>query len=245
MKTTEERGGLRMTGEGGGIGFRRSLLIWLFMLLVLLVTGAVVVRLDGGRDLIQSALEKRFGMPVTIERCRIGWPYDLVMENVRCGTNTAGHVYAGEVRVGIGGPAQRRIAIQDLKVDLVQDEQGRWGPGGLSEMGSLPEESYQEITRLTRNWRRNTALEISDGTIRWVDGGGAVIFAANGFHFKVRPVRLFTRGYFAYELGAYVILDSSGLAVNDPFCLWLAGSNHDYIEIERRIATGPGAGWPR
>ncbi len=244
MGSSDGNSGLRMTGEGRGGGLRRALQVWLVVLILLLVTGAIVVRLDGGRKLICGFLEKRFGAPVEIGHSRIAWPYDLVLENIRVEFHETGSLSVAELRFGLGGAAARRLVLHNPELVLLRDERGTWAPQIFSALGTLPAGSFHDITELTKPWRNRISLRVTDGALRWMDHSGEIMTEVNGLRFAVRPVKLLNREYFAYEWGAYVIRDSSGLSAGDPYCLWLAGAYNDYIELERRVAAGPGRGWP-
>lgn len=244
MGNSNGNGGLRMTGDSSGFGLRRTIQVWLVVIVLLLVTGAIVVRLEGGRRLICGYLEKRIGAPVTVAHSRIAWPYDLVLENVQVDFNEAGSLSVGELRFGLGGAASRRLALSNPQLVLLRDDDGTWSPQVFSGLGSLPSGSFHDITALTKPWRNRMSLRVADGSISWMDSNGSIMAEINGLRFAVRPVRLLSREYFAYEWGAYVIRDATGLSAGDPYCLWLAGVYNDYIELERRVAAGPGRGWP-
>ena len=244
MKNSDAGSGLRLTGEGRGGGLRRALTVWVLLVILLLITVAVVVRLEGGQALISGYLERRLGSPVEIGASRIVWPYVLAIDNMQVEFDEGGSFAVAQLRVGFSGLLSRRIVMKEPEIVLVRHTSGKWSPLFFSGLGSVPSGSFADLTELTKPWRSRNSLEVRDGTVSWIDHAGEVITEMNGIRFAVRPVRLLARPYYAYEWNTYVIRDEAGLSAGNSYCLWLAGEHNDYIEIERRIASGDGRGWP-
>ena len=73
---------VKTPGEGSGV-VGRFIITVLIILVILLVTVFFAVRTRGGHDFVEDRLTKHFGVDMTVKRMRVGWPYALVLEELR------------------------------------------------------------------------------------------------------------------------------------------------------------------
>lgn len=238
MGSDEERGGrMRITSMGDGplTRFVRFLVTVVVILLILLGTGAVLVRLEGGRTFVEDQLERVLAHELTIERARIGWPYELVVENLRSdgfGEGAAGFS-AKEVRIGWGIRPRATVEVRHGTLRLVRDSEGRWAPDAFAGLGDLPVESISDISRLTAALRERYAVHVSDSDLEWDDAEGQLLAAAGGVTFDMTPVRIPGRRMSHYRLRVQHMLEPDHARRSEMVREWLASSGKDYVEIHR------------
>jgi len=224
--------------------FGRFLVTVLILVIILGVTLLIAVRTTGARQFISGSLEKRTGAEWTIGSAKIGWPYDLVLEDLATkDTAPTGDPFVRirEFRVGWRGTTCR-ISLLRCTVNLVKRPLGDWKPEFLARVGALRGKDAEEITRLTERFRKRTRLTVSDSSVRWLRGTGDFVETANGVSFKVIPLKAGGRRLFYYRLAADAVIGGDGvLLTHDVEREWLATEDRDYLEIGRS-AGGRGAG---
>ena len=211
---------------------------------IVLVTGYFAVRTDGGRSFIEERLEKRLGMPVTIRETSVGWPYDLVMEDVATtGGADAGAFRVQTLRVGWRIGAGVRIAMDRPELDLVRNVEGGWVPARFAKLGELPQQGIRDISRLTAGFRKKTVLKLRDGRIRWTNAEGITLADAEGVRLDIAPIRLPSRRMIHHALGVYSGMGVDGLRFHDLEREWLADEMNPYVEIRGSKQREPAAGF--
>ena len=223
---------------GGGVhrgAISRFLIVVLILAIIVLVSGWFAARSEGGRDLIESQLAKRLGMPVAIERTHIGWPYVLVLENIRtpefAAAGTAGFS-AAEVRIG-PGVGRWNLKLRQVIVRVMDEGDGQWKPACLSRLGDLRDVRARDVVRATDGIRDKVSIRLADSTLGWLDAEGNEIASARDVNFRMLPVRIEKRRLHYFALDVY---RATGVALGDARDMhweWLTTQELEYIELSR------------
>ncbi len=227
---------MRVIGGGTHRGaLSRSLAVFLILVAIVLVAGWFAVRSDGARALIEEQVSKRLGTSVAIEKTRIGWPYVLVLENLRTpefeAAGTAGFS-AAEVRIGRdlhGWSLHLRQAI----VRVMDEGDGQWVPECLARLGDLRDVHVRDIVRLTDDLRDKVSIRLTDSTLGWLNADGEELAAARDVNFRMLPVRIEKRRLHYFALDIY---RTTGMAMGgsrDMHWEWLTTQELEYIELSR------------
>ena len=221
------------SGEEDGAGrWKRFGVTALILAVVLLVAGLFVARTEGVRQLVEDRLVKWLGVDVTIARTRIGFPYDLVLENIES-AGFDGHragLRVREVRIGPGRPW--RVVVDGAELVLVLDGQGTWNPPVWSPFGNLPIRNVIELSRLTRDWRGRATMRSLNGHVKWLNATGRPMAAARGVDFSLARVSLPGRRMFHYRLSVRDMFCPCGDSVHDVVQReWLSGEGADDVLI--------------
>jgi len=236
---------MRVISNRRGARFSGLLLLVVFVLFVVLVTGWFVARTDGVRHLLEKKLSDRMGLPVTIGESRIGWPYALVLRDVRSANvpaaGTAG-VAVGELRLS------RRLLTWNLVLRHValrvrQDESGVWTPLVAARLADLRQASAMDIVRLTEPVRSRLRLEITDGLVDWLDTEGRTTASLRDVRFRMEPIKLPEQQRMTYySLRIYAASGGAFGNARDLEWMWLTSNDLAYIELQRlaRYDTGVG-----
>jgi hypothetical protein len=221
----------------GAVG--RFLTTLIIVLAILLTTVFFAVRTAGGRSFLQDALAKRLGRNVALGSARIGFPYDLVLGAVVSSDYDAGRsgFRCEEARVGIG-PGRVRLTLAGPEINLRRNADGVWAPELFGKIGGLPWRKVGEISTLTEDLRKSTALHVRGGGINWLDEQGRVLASAADIAFDLSPVRLPGRRVYHYRLSVYSVLDVEGRRVNALQREWLASADKAYLELSRSDPEG-------
>lgn len=244
-RDTEQQGPMRISSEDRPRmnAFGRFLVTMLILASIAGITLLIAVRTTGGRQFICSSLEKRTGAEWTIGSAKIGWPYDLVLEDLATKeTAPSGDplVSIRELRVGWRGRTWR-IFVLRCAANTVKRPLGDWNPGFLARVGTLRGKDAAEITRLTAGFRKRTHLTVRDSSVRWLRGSGDSVESANGVFFSVIPLKAGERRLYYYRLAADAVIGGDGvLLAHDVEREWLATEDRDYIEIDRSASGDAG-----
>lgn len=233
----EPRGRMMIVSPGRGIGgFARFGVTVAALLAIALVTGWFAVKTNGGRAFIEEKLKKRLGMPLTVAKTRIGFPYVLVAEDVVSpdyGASGKPGIKAQEVRFALGIHPVWRVSVKKGSLILVRDGQGRWHPDVFSALGDLPKKTIAELSRATADWREDMKLKLREGAVDWIAEDGGTLASARGVSLDVCPVDIPGHTMYDYRLSVYSSVGADGEPAQDVEVEWLAGERHDYIEIGR------------
>lgn len=225
--------------------FARFVITILVLAAILVTTVFFAVRTETGREIIKGWLEKRLGMELTIERARIGWPYVLIIEMPASKSFRSGEkpgFKAQEVRIALGIRPIWRVSVHRCVLYLVRDSDDNWNPEFFGKLGDLPLKNIGEISRVTGGFRKNTALDITESSIRWLNSKGSLTASASGISFSLTPVRIPGRRMYHYYLAVYNVLGPDSARVHDIEREWLASDISDYVEIDRSERRRPVSG---
>jgi hypothetical protein len=223
---------------GGGVhrgAFSRFLITTAVLAAILLIAGWFAARSEGGRELIESQLAKRLGMPVAIERTRIGWPYELVLENLRTpGFEAAGSAgfSAAEVRIGLG-IRRWKLRLRQVIVRVMDEGDGQWAPGCLGRLGDLRDMRARDIVRATDGIRDRVSIRLTDSALGWLDAEGNEVASARDVNFRMLPVRIEKRRLHYFALDVYRATGVALGATRDMHWEWLTTQELEYIELSR------------
>jgi hypothetical protein len=213
----------------------------LFIIVLVLVTGWFMSRTDGARKYVEGRLSSRFGQEVSIGRMYIGWPYKLVLADVR----TSEFEAAGTEGFSVGDASLSRgihfwkLAVNEAVVRIKADGKDGWKPARMAELGDLKDARVQDIVRITADMRKKLELRVSSSDISWLENDGVEMAYVRGVDFKMLPLNLDGRQMYYYHLG---ISRASGLVeLNGRNIVreWLTTASDDYIELPGRGGEQP------
>jgi hypothetical protein len=171
---------------------------------------------------------------------KIGWPYTLVLENVRTkgfeAAGTAGFS-AAEVKLGRGWQYWH-LTLSQLIVRVKQDDKSIWQPLSLARLGDLKDSSLIKIVLLTSDLRNSVRLNITNSNMEWLQHDGLLLADARDIDFCLQPAKVGKRQLHYYFLSIY---SYSGLALGQGRELhreWLTTSGVDYIELPGSSMAG-------
>ncbi len=225
---------VKTQGEGMGV-VGRSLVTLLIILIVLLVTVFFAVRTRGGHEFIEERIEKHLGVGVTAERMRIGWPYALVLEDVRTeGFDEEGDkpgFAAQEVRLGPSLRARYCLFIRRGHLRLVETENQMWAPACFARLGELPYGDLADVTRMLPLVTGRVELELNGGRVEWFDQHAGILASAHGVNYCVTPVRVPGRAMQHHALSLYSMTRPNGARMSDVSREWLSSDTIERVEL--------------
>ncbi len=223
------------TPEGGMGVVGRFLTTVLIILIVVLVTFFFAVRTKGGHKFIEERIEKHFGVDITIDRMRIGWPYALVMEDMRTeGFDEEGAMpgfAAQEVRLGPSLRARCRIFIRRGHLRLVETEGQLWNPACFARLGELPYGDLADVTRMLPMTTGRVEFELHGGRVEWFDRRTSILASAHGISYRVTPVRIPNRIMQHHALSLYSMARPNGARMSDVSREWLSSDTIENVEL--------------
>ena len=140
---------------------------------------------------------------------------------------------AREVRIAPRLFSPTAVTVLRGELTLARGEDGTWKPGGFSRLGDIPLRNIAEISRVTRTFRRNVTLHITDGSVVWLDNTELEIASASGILLDVAPVSIPQQTMYYHHLMVYNMLGVDGMRVHDVEREWLSSVTRDYIELHR------------
>ena len=216
-------------------GLSRAFVIVVILIVIILTAIWFGVRSEGGRNLIESHLSKRLGLPVSVENTRIGLPYVLVLENIRTAEFEAagtGGFSVAEARAGLRlFPWGWHLRLRQVMVRLKRDGESGWTPICLVRLGDLQQAGTRDIVRMTDGIRERVSLRVLDSTLAWLDADGHEIGSVRDVDFRMLPVRIEERRLHYFSLNIY---DATGVAIasgRDLRYEWLTTQELEYIEL--------------
>ncbi len=222
------------TPEGGMGVVGRFLVTVLVILIVLLVTVFFAVRTRGGHEFIEERIEKHLGVDITVDRMRIGWPYALVMEDMRTeGFDEEGDMpgfAAQEVRIGPSLRAPYRLFIRRGHLRLVETESRLWDPACFARLGELPYGDLADVTRMLSLTGR-MEFGVNGGRVEWFDRQNSILASAHGIDYRVTPVRIPGRTMQHHALSLYSMTRPNGARMSDVSREWLSSDTMERVEL--------------
>lgn len=234
-----------MSGEeqGGSGGLGRLLVVMLVVLGLLLVTGWAVARTQGFTQLLQEKLGAELGMPLTLDRTHIGWPYDLVMTGFRSvATNEGvGRVSFDEVRVGLAGLRKVHVTVRGGRADMAIDAQGAWSPGWLHDLGIL--DDVRDMPAMMATLYAWISVRVEGVRLQRTPADGRVETVVEGLGFSSEPLDLPGHpGARYYQVKARQVTRRAGPALAGVDREWISTLTNPYVEIGYRTEHGTGVG---
>ncbi len=216
----------------------------LLALLILAVFGILAVRTDGARHFIESHLQRRSGLAVTVGATRIGWPYDLVLEDMTLSETDPGIVTAGTVRP--------LLALDELRIGW----RARRGATVRARGGTITLRSGADRRPLPARWAALADIEDPDAIAAWVAAmlGDAVVFeceqmalvwmsadeqvvtTAENVRLLTMPLRVPRRSWRFFELSADQWRRADGSWVSGLWHEWLVSSDATRVRLGYRVA---------
>jgi len=228
---------MRLISDGGnrfGVVLR-TLVAVAVVVLIVLVTLCFLVRTEGGRDFIEERLSKRLGMTVDIEKARIGFPYALVIENMRSseyGVAGAAGISVAEIRIARCLRAWS-VGMRRCSLRLKQGSGGGWKPAAFARIGDWLGSGMDELTLLTACVRDRATIDLQDSEIAWLAEDGSEVAALRDIDFSLRTVEVENRVLYYYALAVYSADGTPYAEDRDMRWEWLATDTAEYIEIAR------------
>lgn len=230
--------------------FRGALITLGLVIAIILVAIVFAARTEGMKAIVTDRLSKTLGEDLSIGSIHIGWPYVLVIEDIKSQGLEKGEAgfKAAEVRMGILCPFSRRLDVHRGVIRLVQMADGGWQPSVFGKLGQLPESHVSEVTRLTRKLRKRTRLRITEGRVSWIDQAGVVGAMAEDVALSIVPVKLPNSGRsYYYSLHVYNLLQGNDAGrLHDVQHDWLSTEENPYIVTSssvEAVADGDNSFW--
>ena len=223
-------------GRGGKGGIGRLLVALLVVWAILYVAAFVVARMEVGRKFIKGRLEKQLGLEIEIDRTSLALPFEIVVDRVESKGSEFGRkpgFSASEIRITPRLFSQTGVSVLRGELTLMRDEEGSWKPAAFSRLGDIPLRNIAEVSRVTRAFRKELAIHVSDSSIVWLDKTELEIASVRGIRLDVLPVNIPERTLYYHHLAAYDMLGVDGMRVHDVEREWLSSDTKDYIEIDR------------
>ncbi len=213
--------------ERGSLG--RFVGVLLLLVVLLLVTVFFAVRTRGGHAFVEERIERLVGLPLTIERMRIGWPYALVLEQVRSEALSGDRPVceAQEVRVRLGWKTRWHVTVRRAAVRLSRNRDGVWEPAFFSRLGDLVAGDPAAVSALAARFGGHVALDIVGGTVEWEQGG-----AAYDVTYRLTPVRIPGRRLDHHVLQVYSLVQPDGRRLHDLDAEWLSSATIPCLELK-------------
>ncbi|MBL7076458.1 MAG: hypothetical protein ISS31_03205 [Kiritimatiellae bacterium] len=223
------------TPEGGMGVVGRFLVTVLIILIVVLVTVFFAVRTRGGHEFIEERIEKHLGVDVVVDSMRIGWPYALVLEDIRTeGFDEEGDMSgfaAQEVRLGPSLRARYRVFVRRGHLRLVETEGQMWEPACFARLGELPYGDLADVTRMLPLSTGRVELEVNGARVEWFDRRNSILASAHGISYRVTPVRIPGRTMQHHNLSLYSMTRPNGARISDVAREWLSSDTIERVEL--------------
>lgn len=221
-------------GESSGY-LRRFVVSSVLILLIVMIAFGVMVGTEAGKGMIESYLTKIFGMKMEIQKARIGFPYELVIEDITSpdfeSLEKPG-IKIQDIRCGFGKRSFLNIHLNRCSLNLIQDTDGHWMPGVFARLGDLPVGNIADVSRLTSGFRNWWSVSVDDGTILWNSNVGTKA-SARGITFSVLPVDMPRNKMYFHALSVYDVVGVDGAKAHDIEIEWLAAIDDEFIELSR------------
>jgi len=217
-------------------GFGRLLTVVIVLILILFIAAFVVARMDTGRDLVKGWLEKELGMELTLGGTSLALPFDVVIDRIESkdtGFGVKPGFKAREVRIAPRLIWPSSVSVLRGELTLKRGADGVWTPSCFSRLGDVPVRNIAEISRVTREFRRNMTFRITDSSIVWLDETGQEKARAGGILLDIAPVNVPEQTFYYHHLVVYNMLGVDGVQVHDVEREWLSSDTKDYIELSR------------
>lgn len=224
-------------------GRLRAVVTVLFVvLLILAVSGIFVSRTVGFRKYIQERIRENTGAEFNVESCRISWPYDLVLDNVKLAPRDAGSrggMSFREVRIGLRAGFEKRVVLTGCRLTLIRTPEGGWEPREMEGFGDL--KGVEDLSTVMADLDEAVRMEIRNGRVEWLDAQGAPVSSIEGLEFRMTPVRVPGRRMYHFHLEAREVLRPGGGRIRDVEREWICAEGRPYLEIEYRANWGKAA----
>lgn len=225
MKVISNRRGAGLSGWG---------LMLSLLLLLLLTTGWFVARTEWARGQFEQRLSVWLGMPVSLENCRIGWPYTLILEDLRSLPEQDYldvEIRIDQIRLG------RRLrywtlALKRPHVRMQVDDEGHWHPALSGRLAARQIDSpdwYQNVfSALEGRWR----VDVKQGNLVWLDALGHEQSWVRQVDFLLQPVRLPEGRRMNYFRITFASAEGVGVGnYQDVSRAWLSSQVLPYVEL--------------
>jgi hypothetical protein len=245
MKRDKENAGrmsVHTPGESVLCRVRRFCVTVMILVAIALVLGVFVARTAGCRTLVEDRLARLTGADVTVGSSRIGWPYTLVLENVKLAARGGeGAAAARALRIALAGGLRWRVRLDGAELVLQGDADGRWSPACFARLGPVPERGVAEVARATAGLRRRFELDCRDCGIRWVGPDGRVRGVADKVSLRLSPVRVpgCRLAYYRLSVDRLAVGTERSEFVERE---WLASDSRPYLELYADSGTPVEAG---
>jgi hypothetical protein len=229
---------------GAAKGPRPGVRVTASVLMVLLV-GYILYGAALGSSRVRRAVCDRVsvevGVPVEAGSSRLGFPFTMVLEDVKTvsyESGAAGFMFR-EVRFTPRLSGGWRIEIERGSVRLVRSDGGRWDPPSFFELGRLPEGGLTNVSHFAADFCRESTLDARELTVRWIDGGREVAAAA-AVSLAVKPGELPGRRVLHHALSVGSVVGPEGARAANVMREWLTGNGMPYKELSRDGADAGG-----
>ncbi|MDA0322300.1 MAG: hypothetical protein O2923_06235 [Verrucomicrobia bacterium] len=205
----------------------------IIVVLIVLVFGFLAIRTRTAAHWLESYLGDRLGVPVSIEKSSIAWPYDLVIEGLRTAEEYDGPDFSAvELRIRWTRRFQTSIELRRAMLVMRSTPEGEWLPAIFAALGPL--QNIEEISAVTDSFEQKVVVSITDSSVKWEDEHERDLASATGIRFSMMPLQLPTRTIVHYHLYIRRADGGGGYMLRGVEREWLAGEDNTYMELMRR-----------
>ncbi len=221
-----------------------SLFWWLLALALLAGFGVLAARTDGVRQLIVDRLQRRTGLTATVSSSRIGWPYDLVLENVTLSgkPKSSGSADAErlvlrleELRLGRRLRRGMTVMVRGADVTLYTDDDGRTFPSPWAVLTDI-EDTRALAAWVTRLFGDASRVEFKQVGIEWHDAEKRILTATRNLGLLSVPLRVPNRAWRYFSMSADYVQRAEGHVLAGLQQEWLVASDSSLIQLGYCVA---------
>jgi len=218
------------SGERRAVGLIGSLII---VVVIVLVFGFFAIQTRTAAQWLESYLGDRLGVPVSIEKSSIAWPYDLVIEGLRTAEEYDGPGFSAvELRIRLTRRFQTSIELRRAMLVMRSTAEGEWQPAIFAALGPL--QNIEELSAVTDSFEQKYVVRITDSSVKWEDEHERELASVTGIRFSMMPLQLSTRAIVHYHLYIRRADGGGGYMLRGVEQEWLAGEDNRYMELMRR-----------
>lgn len=222
--------------------FCRGALLVVFLAGLALVFLVLAAPTQGFRSFAAAVLSRKAGVPVSIGACRIGWPYDLAMEDVAVAAEEEGGeapLRIERARLSWRPWSGLTVALHAPRLRLKLGEDGEWHPESLSGFGGI--RSAGDISDLSAPFRSRLSLRIKAGRLELRDAADRLAGSASDIALSMTPASLPGRQATHYHLAAFDV-SAGGSRLRKLVQEWLATDRSAYVELDYTGEPRPDSG---
>ena len=206
------------------------------LLVILLAFVFFAVRTEAARTMIENQIARNLGLKVTIERARIGFPYDLVIEDMvskNFGEDEQPWFKVAEVRLGMNLRLRTafRLSIRRAVLSAIHEARDQAQPEFLHRLINLDLTNVADLTRASAGIRELFSVDVSESSIEWFDRRKSPLGVINGIAYRVCPVDIPGHSLYYQSLDVYQATGPAPADLSGSRKEWIVEGDRPAIEI--------------
>lgn len=246
IRTRTKRRSIRVCRSAMSMERRRSTGLFWGLVALILVAGFGVfgARTDSARRLFENRLQRRTGLTAAVSSSRIGWPYDVVLENVTLsepivlpdGADGERPVLRLEaLRLGWRFHRGSAIVVRGADVTLYTDRAGRTHPPQWAPWTDV-EDAGAVAAWVTRWFGDGTRVTIEGASIASRDAGNRTLTAVRNLRLWSAPLRVPDRSWRYFSMTADHVQRADGQTLTGLHQEWLVSAESSLIQLGYTVA---------